>query len=203
MFNHERGLWGYTGTAGDGRPLTIQSTGMGGPSAAIVVTELAELDARTLIRIGTCGALDPSLELGALLLVTGALAADGTSRGLGAGHRVAPDDRLLRALEETGQLRRALVASSDLFYGGGEETLRDAGAQAVEMESATLFALARRLELQAGSVLIVSDLIFPRRTRIDQDSLIEAEQRAGELAAQAMSTAGETSRQDSAAAGLG
>ena len=41
MFNHNRGLWGYTGAASDGRPLTIQSTGMGGPSAAIVISELA------------------------------------------------------------------------------------------------------------------------------------------------------------------
>ena len=49
MFNHNRGLWGYTGEAiADGRPLTIQSTGMGGPSAAIVLAELAELGARTV-----------------------------------------------------------------------------------------------------------------------------------------------------------
>ena len=58
MFNHNRGLWGYTGAAADGEPLTIQSTGMGGPSAAIVIAELADLGARTLVRVGTCGALD-------------------------------------------------------------------------------------------------------------------------------------------------
>ncbi len=194
MFNHERGLWGYTGTAADGRPLTIQSSGMGGPSAAIVLTELAELGARTVIRVGTCGALDPALELGALLVVTEALAADGTSRALAARDRVVPDERLLRALQETGRAsdenglpRDALVASSDLFYGGGEQSLRDAGAQAVEMESATLFALAPRLELETASVLIVSDLVFPQRRRIDEDSLVEAERRAGALAAQALS----------------
>src|ERR1700760_1072007 len=73
MFNHNRGLWGYTGEARDGRPLTIQSTGMGGPSAAIVITELAELGARTLVRVGTCGALQRSLALGDLLVVTEAL----------------------------------------------------------------------------------------------------------------------------------
>ncbi len=59
MFNHNRGLWGYTGTAGDGEPLTIQSTGMGGPSAAIVISELAVLGATTLMRVGTCGGLRP------------------------------------------------------------------------------------------------------------------------------------------------
>ena len=58
MFNHHRGLWGYTGAAPDGEPLTIQSTGMGGPSAAIVLTELIALGARRAIRVGTCGALD-------------------------------------------------------------------------------------------------------------------------------------------------
>ena len=84
MFNHNRGLWGYSGEARDGRPLTIQSTGMGGPSAAIVIAELADLGAETLLRVGTCGALDGSLALGDLLVASEALAADGTSRALGA-----------------------------------------------------------------------------------------------------------------------
>src|SRR5437764_4609715 len=74
MFNHNRGLWGYTGAAADGAPLTIQSTGMGGPSAAIVISELADLGARRLIRIGTCGSLDPDLALGELLVVAEAIA---------------------------------------------------------------------------------------------------------------------------------
>ena len=52
MFNHHRGLWGYTGAAPDGEPLTIQATGMGGPSAAIVLTELIALGARRAIRVG-------------------------------------------------------------------------------------------------------------------------------------------------------
>ena len=64
MFNHNRGLWGYTGAAADGELMTVQSTGMGGPSAAIVVEELIGLGARRLVRVGTCGALVPGLELG-------------------------------------------------------------------------------------------------------------------------------------------
>src|SRR6476469_5122991 len=67
MFNHHRGLWGYTGLAPDGAPLTIQSTGMGGPSAAIVISELAGLGAEQMVRIGTCGALAPALALGDLV----------------------------------------------------------------------------------------------------------------------------------------
>ncbi len=64
MFNHARGLWGYTGTASDGELLTIQATGMGGPSAAIVCEELIALGARRLVRIGTCGVLDPDISPG-------------------------------------------------------------------------------------------------------------------------------------------
>src|SRR3954463_7464970 len=91
MFNHNRGLWGYTGPAkADGAPLTIQSTGMGGPSAAIVVHELIELGLRTAVRVGTCGALVPELQLGDLVVACGALAQDGTSRALGAAGGAAP-----------------------------------------------------------------------------------------------------------------
>src|ERR1700754_2163304 len=85
MFNHHRGLWGYTGVASDGAPLTIQSTGMGGPSAAIVISELADLGARRMVRVGTCGALQAHLGLGDLLLAGEAISADGASRALGAG----------------------------------------------------------------------------------------------------------------------
>src|SRR4051794_35982683 len=82
MLNHHRGLWGYTGVAADGEPLTVQSTGMGGPSAAIVCEELIELGARRLLRVGTCGALTDDLALGSLIVADAALAADGTSRAL-------------------------------------------------------------------------------------------------------------------------
>src|ERR1700758_3877570 len=74
MFNHHRGLWGYTGLAPDGAPLTVQSTGMGGPSAAIVIHELIDLGARQLVRTGTCGALQPSLRLGDLVIAIEAVA---------------------------------------------------------------------------------------------------------------------------------
>src|SRR5262249_61642569 len=83
MFNHNRGLWGYTGEAADGELLTIQSTGMGGPSAAIVVSELAEMGARSLLRVGTCRALADELELGRLGILTEARADGRPSRALG------------------------------------------------------------------------------------------------------------------------
>ncbi len=94
MFNHNRGLWGYTGEAADGEPLTIMSHGMGGPSAAIVVEELCMLGLRTFVRVGTCGALDPTLRVGELVAATGVIPADGTSRALGVNSNVEPDGAL-------------------------------------------------------------------------------------------------------------
>jgi DeoD family purine-nucleoside phosphorylase len=185
MFNHNRGLWGYTGTAGDGEPLTIQSTGMGGPSAAIVISELIGLGARRLVRVGTCGALEPSLALGELLVATEAIPDDGTSRALGATDRVAGDPTLTAALRGAGASRAGAVASTDLFYDGRdgqEQRWLSAGAMAVEMETATLYALAARRRVQAGAVLIVTDLLLPARTRIETEALREAEHRLGELA---------------------
>src|SRR3954449_11539382 len=143
MLNARRGLWGYTGTAPDGGLVTVQSTGMGGPSAAIVAEELIGLGARTLVRIGTCGALVPELALGELVAAEAALAADGTSQALGAGERVEADPELTSALAA----RRVTVVSTDVFYEereGIEEGWVAAGALAVEMESATLFTVARR-----------------------------------------------------------
>jgi DeoD family purine-nucleoside phosphorylase len=188
MFNHHRGLWGYTGRAADGAPLTIQSTGMGGPSAAIVVTELAELGARRLVRIGTCGALDPEYRLGDLVIVTEAIPADGTSRALGAGDTARPDEHLLAALLAAREpdARAGPVVSTDLFYGGIEENeWAERGAVAIEMETATLFALARLRGLEAASLLLVSDLVVPSRTRISAEALRAGERRLGELAVKA------------------
>src|SRR5258708_20910559 len=98
MFNHHRGLWGYTGTAADGEPLTVQSTGMGGPSAAIVLHALISLGVTRAIRVGTCGALDPALGLGDLVVAREATAADGTSLALGAGELTRADPVLVDAL---------------------------------------------------------------------------------------------------------
>jgi DeoD family purine-nucleoside phosphorylase len=195
MFNHNRGLWGYTGAAGDGELLTIQSTGMGGPSAAIVVSELIDLGAERLIRVGTCGALDSSLALGDLLNATDAVAGDGTSRALGAGDRVAASAELTAALAAAapdGEVRRGVVVSTDLFYETRPGTEREwlaAGAVAVEMETATLFALAGVRGVQAASLLIVSDVILPKRTRIGVEALRAAEHRLGDVAARALGAA--------------
>ena len=190
MFNHNRGLWGYTGAAlRDGQPLTIQSSGMGGPSAAIVVTELADLGARTIVRVGTCGGLDGSLSLGEIIAVSEAAGEDGTSQALERAPRVAAHAELLAQLSDAGPVRVGPVVSADLFYDtapGTEERWRDDGLLAVEMEAATLFALAHRRRLRAGALLIVSDLLFPARRRIEPEDLAAAEHRLGELAVAAL-----------------
>lgn len=195
MFNHHRGLWAYTGLAADGEPLTIQSTGMGGPSAAIVMAELADLGATRFLRAGTCGALAGRLRLGDLVIVTEAVAGDGTSRALGAPERVSPDPVLLGALLalEEPDVSAGVVASTDLFYAAGpelERAWRQAGAAAVDMESAALLSLAQQRGLQAGSILLVSDLLRSQRVRMAMPELRAGEQRLGELAARALTGAG-------------
>jgi uridine phosphorylase len=174
MFNHARGLWGYTGRAPDGRPLTVQSTGMGGPSAAVVVEELIALGAQTLVRIGTCGALEDGFELGELVTVGEVLTADGLSASLEAGPRLIPDPALTAALAAVAAPVVTAV-STDLFYDprvGVEAEWRAAGAQVVEMEAATVLALAARHGVASAVVLAVSDLLADgARRRIGREAL--------------------------------
>lgn len=201
MFNHHRGLWGYTGAAADGQLLTIQSTGMGGPSAAIVLHELIELGARRAIRVGTCGALAPALSLGDLVVVEEAIAADGASSALGAGELTKPDARLTSSLKQAlagtaaGGARTASsgrIASTDLFYDEDSRKSQrwaDAGAVAVEMEASTLFAVGGLAGIAVACLLTVSDILDAAgrgRTRIEDHALLEASEAMGRVAAEAL-----------------
>jgi uridine phosphorylase len=116
MSNHARGLWGYTGRTPSGHELSLQATGMGGPSAALVLTDLAELGVRRAIRVGTCTALAPGLEPGQLLAVEEAHAWGGP--GGGAGTAILPDPELsAHLLEQLGpSARPATVASLDVLH---------------------------------------------------------------------------------------
>jgi uridine phosphorylase len=174
MFNHHRGLWGYTGTARDGELLTIQATGMGGPSAAIVIEELIALGATTLIRIGTCGALTADLAIGDVVRADAALALDGASRALGAGGRVEPDAELTAAID----VRGVTAASVDLFYADAEPSEGDV----VEMECATLFQIAKLRGVRAAAVLGVSDELTGARQRICAEHLEALGPQLGEAA---------------------
>jgi uridine phosphorylase len=193
MFNHNRGLWGYTGIAADGEPLTIQSTGMGGPSAAIVLEELCDLGLRQAIRVGTCGALADDLALGELVVADAVLPRDGTSRALGAGNTMTLDDVLVAALADAAGdgVRVATVATSDLFYERDHDRIaawvRD-GAVAVEMEAAALARVGELRGVPVGCLLAVSDVFDASggRHRLDTDGLTRAGERLGAVAAAAL-----------------
>jgi uridine phosphorylase len=185
MFNHQRGLWGYSGTARDGEPLTVQSTGMGGPSAAIVAEELIGLGAETLIRIGTCGALIDELELGTLLPVGAALAADGASRALGADGSVPADEALAAALSQATEHPPVTCVSTDLFYDQREELPEiwlGAGATVVEMEAAAVMQVARNHGVPAACLLAVTDQLADGRVRADFEQVEEMGLALGETA---------------------
>lgn len=190
MHNLHRGLWGYSGETQEGRPLSIQSTGMGAPSAAIVLHELAELGVRRAVRVGTCGALDDGLALGELIRATSALPEDGVSRSLGAHGPVGADPGLLAGLERAGGGEPAPVVSTDLFYndsGAPRARWQRAGARAVEMETAALFVLGPRLGVAVGSLLVVSDLLAGgERRRITDEALQSAVVGMGRAAAAAL-----------------
>ena len=201
MFNHHRGLWGYTGPArADGELLTIQSTGMGGPSAAIVLTELIALGARRAIRVGTCGALSPDLALGDLAIARESICHDGASRALGAGERIAADPDLTEALVRAAPGAHAgAIVSVDLFYDPAPTSASagssvhdgartDVDALAIEMESATLLAVGSRMRVPVACVLAVTDTFDASgaRTRIDDHALLAAAEAMGTVAVAAL-----------------
>jgi len=190
MFNTRRGLCGYTGRTAGGLEVTVQATGMGGPSAAIVVEELLDLGARILIRTGTCGAIDPALSLGEIVTVTEAVAGDGASRALGGGERVRADPALTVALSENGGGEPVAVASTDLFYDSRrlEPEWRAAGAVAVEMEAAAVLRVAERRGARAACALLVTDVLAgDDRSRMADDELEAGGVVLGEVALRALS----------------
>ena len=190
--NAERGLLGYTGEF-EGRPVSVQSTGMGSPSAAIVVEELVQLGARRLLRVGTCGGLQPDLQLGDLVVALTAVPADATARHYVGGEPHCPtaDWELVHgavhAAKELGQpLRAGAVATSDTFYDPDPE--RHArwsarGVLAVEMEAAAIFTVAALRGARAGCLLTVSDIVVGGAfTRISDEDLQAAVDRMTRVA---------------------
>lgn len=186
MSNHARGLWGYSGQAAAGGELTIQSTGMGGPSAVLVLDDLAELGVRRAIRVGTCVALAGEHRLGELLLAGAAIAAGGSaaSLGIGVGEEIQPDAALGERLrEELGSDGRTAIVASFDAHPSDEQPGADAGA--ADMQTAPLLARARSLGVAAAAVLIVAEQAGGRR--LDGELLADAERRAGRAAAATLS----------------
>jgi uridine phosphorylase len=187
MFNHHRGLWGYTGTASDGAPLTIQSTGMGGPSAAIVLEELAGLGVRTAIRVGTARAVSAELRLGDLVAATAVEAQDGTSVAItgGAARRDLTGPLALALAGAAG--RDGVVASHDLLYApdpiAQAAAWRAQGVLAADLETGALAAVAARHGIAFGAIVAIA--VDARGGRLDDERQAAAGEAAGRAAARA------------------
>ena len=176
----ERGMLGFTGSY-KGKPVSVQSTGMGCPSASIVTEELIQLGAKNLLRVGTCGGYDPDLQLGDLIVATAATAQDGTVSSITRGVPYAPAANfdLVHAAHHAAQDagRRTFVGpivSSDLFYDPTEkpaELWGNLGVLAVEMEAAAIFTIAAMRRVRAGCLLTVSDTIGAEVVRISDEEL--------------------------------
>ncbi|HEU4944267.1 MAG TPA: hypothetical protein VFT10_03810 [Solirubrobacterales bacterium] len=179
MSNHARGLWGYTG-ATNGRDLTIQATGMGGPSAAIVLDDLAELGVRRAVRVGTCVGVEQGPGPGGLLAV---LEAHAWGAG-GTGEPVLPDaDMTARLRDELGDAARsAIVASLDVLHQSGvAESPRYADrVDVADMQTATLLARGETLGVRIAALLIVAESASGEQA--DDEQLEAGAKRAGTAA---------------------
>ncbi len=142
MFNHHRGLWGYSGMARDGAPLTVQSTGIGGPSAALVVAELHALGLRRGVRIGRAWGLSAAVRPGHLVAAERVLCGDGSARALAAADSVDPDPGLAAALHGD---HRGTLASGDLL-----EPDPAWDVLAFDLESAAVLSAAAQAGMRAA-----------------------------------------------------
>jgi purine-nucleoside phosphorylase len=191
MSNHARGLWGYYGVTPEGHELTIQSTGMGGPSASVVLQDLVELGVRRAIRIGTCTSLLETQGLGDLVVVIETFPEPrGPLRATGEEEEprepvIEPDamltHRLLQALPDaTG----VVAVSLDVLHRPGQEA--PPASEVADMQTAALFATASEFEVVVAALLIVSQT--NEGEHIPDEDLEAAAKRAGFAAAGLFST---------------
>lgn len=190
--NSERGLLGYTGTY-EGRPVSVQGTGMGCPGATIVFEELIQLGCKKLIRVGTCGGLQPHHALGDLIIALTAVPADATASHLVGNEPHCPTaawslihGAVHTAKEQGVPVHVGPIVSSDLFYNpdrGQYERWSGRGVLAVEMEAAALFTLSALRGVEAGCLLTVSDIVIEGEfKRISDDDLRAAVDRMTRIA---------------------
>jgi len=148
----------------DGQPLTICSTGIGCPSAAIAIEELNAVGVETVIRCGTTGALQSGIEIGDMVVATAAAKEEGTTKRYeSAVYPAVPDYDVVSALvdaaeENDEEVHIGPIVSDDAFYAETEAYVDDweaANLLAVEMEAAAVFSLARRKGMQAGAICTV------------------------------------------------
>ncbi len=190
--NGERGMLGYTGTFA-GKPVSVQSSGMGCPSAAIVIEELVQLGVKRILRVGTCGGLQPGMTMGDLIVALSATPADSTASHYVGGEPHAPTADFGLVHEAVHQakglgkkVRVGPIVSSDIFYNpdpGLAARWSERGILAVEMEAAVLFTLGALRRIQAGCMLLVSDIVVDGEfIRITDDEMRAAVDQMTELA---------------------
>jgi DeoD family purine-nucleoside phosphorylase len=168
MVNKNRGLLGYTGLYKE-KKISVQTTGMGCPSAAIVVEELIQSGVKTIIRIGTCGGIGEHIKPLDIVAAVAASPFDGTTNTYLKGEPHAPyatfeilDMAFNVAKEKNMKIIFGGVASVDVFYNPFPDyvqKLRTRGIIAVEMETSLVYYLANRSGLNAASFLLVSDIV--------------------------------------------
>jgi purine-nucleoside phosphorylase len=168
-YSEVRGMLGFTGTW-QGRPVSVQGSGMGQPSLSIYAHELFEsYDVQAITRVGSCGGLSPDLGLRDLVLASGACTDSAINKITFEGLDYAPVadfDLLRRAVDATaGQpvtSKVGLIFSSDSFYQSRPELMErmvQYGVLAVEMEAAALYTLAAKHGRKALAICTVSDII--------------------------------------------
>lgn len=167
LVNEVRGMLGFTGTW-NGHPVTIQGSGMGMPSLSIYVNELIrDYDAKTLIRIGSCGGMQEKVKIRDVIIAMTASTINSPSSGIFKEFNFAPnaDWSLLRAAVTAAEAKGTPthvggIYSSDVFYDERpdlNEQMTRHGILGVEMEAAELYTLAARYGRRALAVLTVSD----------------------------------------------
>jgi purine-nucleoside phosphorylase len=190
--NAERGLLGYTGEYG-GKRVSVQGTGMGCPGATIVFEELVQLGVKKMIRVGTCGGLQPDHQLGDLIVALTAVPADSTAMHLVGNEPHCPTASwslihgAVHVAKELGQaMHVGPIVSSDLFYNPSEgqyERWSKRGVLAVEMEASALFTVGAVRGVESGCLLTVSDIVVEGVfTRISDDELRAAVDRMTKIA---------------------
>ncbi|WP_256403733.1 nucleoside phosphorylase [Halorubrum salinum] len=186
----------------DGTPISVTSTGIGSPSAAIAVEELARVGVDTFVRVGSCGAIRPEMDVGDLVITTGAVRQEGTSdEYVREDYPAAADGEVVSALVAAAErlgydYHTGVTMSADSFYAGqgrpgfeGFEAagsaelvaeLREANVKNIEMEASAILTVASVYGLRAGAVCSVY------ANRVTGEFRTEGESRASETASLAV-----------------
>ena len=155
MANHSFGLWGYSGETQEGTELTIQAAGIGGPSAATVLAELAAFGAKRVIAVDTCCALGPELAGGAGVIAV--RVCDLSGAGTQPGIWLEPDLALSAALAAAAPNAQATAVASIYSANAWKLDPAASGAAVADLASAALLGAAARLEIAVASALAVAD----------------------------------------------